>query len=151
MAAKPGGLVHQLADFLAEQRMAFICTVDRNGQCAVNHRGGKCGFISVSGVRGETRVLLPDYTGNGAFEAVGNIWETGQAAVFVPDPERGYGVCVSGPAELFDGEVLQTEPFLSLPGAQRVVTIYPLNCQVQFWNDDLGSEFVSLPTQQMRC
>jgi hypothetical protein len=63
--------------------------VDRNGQCAVNHRGGKCGFISVSEVQGEARVLLPDYAGNGAFEAVGNIWETGRAAVFVPDPERG--------------------------------------------------------------
>ena len=138
MAAKQGGLVHQLADFLAEQRLAFVCTVDRNGQCAVNHRGGKSGFISVNGVRGETCVLLPDYTGNGAFEAIGNIWETGRAAVFVPDAERGYGVCVSGPAELFDGEVLETEPFVRLPGARRVLAIYPRYCQVQSWNDDFS-------------
>jgi uncharacterized protein len=149
--AKHEGLVQQLAGFLAKQRMAFVCTADRNGQCAVNHRGGKCGFISVNEVRGEMRVLLPDYTGNGALEAVGNIWETGQAAVFVPDPERGYGVCVSGPAELFDGEVLQTEPFVKLPGAQRIVAIRPLYYQVQFWNDDLGPEFVSVPAQQMTC
>jgi hypothetical protein len=60
--------------------------------------------------------------------------------VFVPDPERGYGVCISGPAELFDGEVLQTEPFVRLSGAQRVLAIYPLDCQVQYWNDDLGSQ-----------
>ena len=149
MPAKHEGLVHQLADFLAEQRLAFICTVDRNGQCAVNHRGGKSGFIWVNEVRGETRVLLPDYTGNGAFEAIGNIRETGRAALFVPDPERGYGVCISGPAELFDGEVLQTEACLRLPGAQRVVAIYPLNCQVQFWNDDFCAEFVSPPSEQM--
>ena len=149
MAAKPGGWVHQLAGFLAEQRLAFVCTVDRNGQCAVNHRGGKRGFILVNAVRGETRVLLPDYTGNGAFEALGNIWETGRAAVFVPDPERGYGVCISGPAELFDGEALQTEASVRLPGAQRVVAIYPLNCQVQFWNDDFCAEFVSPPMEQM--
>jgi uncharacterized protein len=149
MPAKHEGLVHQLADFLAEQRLAFVCTVDRNGQCAVNHRGGKAGFIWVNVVRGETRILLPDYTGNGAFEAIGNIWETGRAALFVPDPERGYGVCVSGPAELFDGEVLQTEACLRLPGAQRVVAIYPLNCQVQFWIDDFCAEFVSPPSEQM--
>jgi hypothetical protein len=83
---------------------------------------------------------LPDYAGNGAFEAVGNIWETRQAAVFVPDPERGYGVIVSGPAALFDGEVLQTEPFVKLSGAQRVLAIYPLYCEVQSWNDDHGAE-----------
>jgi hypothetical protein len=71
--------------------------------------------------------------------------------MFVPDPERGYGVCVSGPAELFDGEVLQTEPFVRLPGAQRIVAIRPLYYQVQFWNDDLGPEFVSVPAQQMTC
>jgi hypothetical protein len=82
------------------------------------------------------------YAGNGAFEALGNIWETRRAAVFVPDLERGYGVCVSGPAEFFDGEVLQTEPFVRLSGAQRVLAIYPLYCQVQSWNDDLGPEAI---------
>jgi hypothetical protein len=155
MAAKQGSLVHQLADFLAEQRLAFVCTVDRNGQCAVNHRGGKSGFISVNGVRGEMCVLLPDYTGNGAFEAIGNVWETRRAAVFVPDAERGYGVCVSGPAELFDGEVLETEPFVRLPGARRVLAIYPRYCQVQSWNDDLGAlrraNFLSIPTTHGTC
>jgi hypothetical protein len=151
-----GRLTHQLVDFLADQRVAFVCTVDRNGQCAVNHRGGKRGLISVNGVEGEARVLLPDYAGNGAFEAMGNIRETGRAAVFVPDPERGYGVCVSGPAELFDGEVLQTEPFVRLSGAQRVLAIYPLYCQVQSWNDDLGSQEEAdeppvTPTKQRTC
>jgi hypothetical protein len=155
MPAKHGRLIHQLADFLTDQRVAFVCTVDRNGQCAVNHRGGKCGFVSVNGVQGEAWVLLPDYAGNGAFEAVGNIWETRRAAVFVPDPERGYGVCVSGPAELFDGEVLQTEPFVRLSGAQRVLAIRPLYCQVQSWNDDLGPEEAQgrpvAPTEQRIC
>ena len=151
MAANHGGLIQQLVDFLADQGVAFLCTVDRNGQCAVNHRGGQRGFISVNAIQDEACLLLPEYAGNGALEAVGNIWETGQAAVFVPDPERGYGVCVSGPAELFDGEVLQTEPFVKLPGAQRIVAIRPLYYQVQFWNDDLGPEFVSVPAQQMTC
>jgi hypothetical protein len=120
MAANHEGLIQQLVDFLADQGVAFLCTVDRNGQCAVNHRGGKCGFISVNAIQGEACLLLPDYAGNGAFEAVENIWETRRAAVFVPDPERGYGVCVSGPAGIFDGQVLQTEPFARFSGAQRV-------------------------------
>jgi uncharacterized protein len=151
MSAKHGRLIHQLVDFLADQRVAFVCTVDRNGECAVNHRGGKSGFISVNGVQGEAWVLLPDYAGNGAFEAVGNIWETRRAAVFVPDPECGYGVCVSGPAELFDGEVLQTEPFVRLSGAQRVLAIYPRYCQVQAWNDEEAPERFVAPTEQRTC
>ena len=149
-AANHGGLIQQLADFLADQGVAFLCTVDRNGQCAVNHRGGQRGFISVNAIQDEACLLLPDYAGNGALEAVGNIWETRRAAVFVPDPEPGYGVCVSGPAGIFDGEVLQTEPFVNFPGAQRVLAIYPEYFQVQSWNDDLGPlrrwSFLSIPT-----
>jgi hypothetical protein len=146
MAANHGGLIQQLVDFLADQSVAFLCTVDRNGQCAVNHRGGKCGFISVNAIQDEACLLLPDYAGNGAFEAVGNIWETRRAAVFVPDPERGYGVCVSGSAKIFDGQVLQTEPFVRFSGAQRVLAIYPQYFQVQSWNDDLGPlEALELP------
>jgi hypothetical protein len=82
MAGKDRRFIHKLVDFLADQHVAFVCTADRTGQCAVNHRGGKRGFISVNGVQGEARVLLPDYAGNGAFEAPGNIWETRQAALF---------------------------------------------------------------------
>jgi hypothetical protein len=41
MAVKHGRLIHQLVDFMADQGVAFVCTVNRNGQCAVNHRGGK--------------------------------------------------------------------------------------------------------------
>jgi hypothetical protein len=156
IATQHGRLIHELADFLADQRVAFVCTVDRNGQCAVNHRGGKRGFISVNRVQGEAWVLLPDYSGDGAFEAVGNIWETRRATVFVPDPERGYGVCVSGPAELFDGEDLQIEPLIRLSGAQRVLAIYPLSCQVQSWNDYLGPEEEAperpvVPREQRTC
>jgi uncharacterized protein len=139
MDANHGGLIHQLVDFLADQCVAFVCTVDRNGQCAVNHRRGKYGFISVNAVQDEVCVLLPDYAGNGAFEAIGNIWKTRRAAVFVPDSERGYGVCVSGPAALFNGEILRSEPFVRFSGAQRVLAIYPVCGQVQVWNDDLAS------------
>ena len=147
-------LIHdQLAGFLSAQRVAFVCTVDRNGQCAVNHRGGPRGFISLHQVGGQERVLLPDYVGNGAYEAIGNIWETRRAAVFVPDSKRGCGVCASGTAELLDGEVLQTEPFVRLSGAQRVLAIQPSYRQFQFWNDELGlngwsNKFLSFPTQQ---
>jgi hypothetical protein len=155
MAANHGGLIHQVFEFLADQCVAFLCTVDRNGECAVNHRGGKCGFISVNSVQDEAWLLLPDYVGNGALEAIGNIWETRRAAVFVPDPGRGYGVCVSGPAEIFDGQVLQTEPFVRFSGAQRVLAIHPQYLQVQSWNDDPGPlkrwSFLSIPATQAAC
>ena len=75
--------------------------------------------------------------------------------MFVPDPERGYGVCVSGPAKIFDEQVLQTEPFVRFPGTQRILAIYPQYFQVQSWNDDLGPlrrwSFLSIPTTQGTC
>ena len=92
---------------MADQRVAFLCTVNRNGQCAVNHRGGTRGFVSLIRIETKLWIVLPDYEGNGAFEAIGNIWETHRAAIFVPNAELGYGVCASGPTKVFDGEALK--------------------------------------------
>src|SRR5207302_3247255 len=77
-------LVDPIREFIAQQLLCFLCTVDRSGQPAVNHRGGSAGFLltlppgvqSTGGI-----ILLPDYAGNGAFEAIGNILETGKAAL----------------------------------------------------------------------
>jgi uncharacterized protein len=32
--------------FLSQQILCFLCTVNREGQCAVNHRGGAAGFLA---------------------------------------------------------------------------------------------------------
>ena len=134
-------VIDHLAGFLAYQRMAFLCTTDRNGQCAVNHRGGTRGFISLNRVEAEPWILLPDYAGNGAFEAVGNIHETEKAAVLVPDLELGYGICVSGAAKVLDGDALSAAP----AGAKRIIAIHASHCRVQSWHYDLATQELEQP------
>ena len=73
------GLSEEHCGFLSQQVLCFLCTVNQEGQCAVNHRGGAPDFLVPfphSKATPEGAILLPDYTGNGAFEAVGNILET---------------------------------------------------------------------------
>jgi hypothetical protein len=112
--------------FLARQSLCYLCTMDHAGQYAVNHRGGPPGFLltlvpdrlTPGGV-----VLLPDYQGNGAFEAIGNILETGQAALLVPGYADGLVLCISGEAMVL--EPTQLPLFLrgKCRGARRVVAL----------------------------
>ncbi|MDQ6661895.1 MAG: pyridoxamine 5'-phosphate oxidase family protein, partial [Chloroflexota bacterium] len=81
-------LSKEMAAFIQQQIVCFIGTVDGEGQCAINHRGGAPGFLvpllptrdAPGGI-----VLLPDYAGNGAFEAIGNILETAMATLVIPN------------------------------------------------------------------
>lgn len=112
--------------FLARQVLCYLCTMDRAGQCAVNHRGGPPGFLvtlvpdrlTPGGV-----VLLPDYQGNGAFEALGNILETGQAALLVPGYADGLVLSLAGEAVVL--EMAQLPLFLRerCRGARRVIAL----------------------------
>ena len=134
-------VIDHLAGFLTRQRMAFLCTMDRNGQCAVNHRGGTRGFLSLNRVEAEPWILLPDYAGNGAFEAVGNIHETERAAVLVPDLALAYGICVSGAAKVLDGDALSAAP----AGAKRIIAIHASHCRVQSWHYALEMQELEQP------
>ena len=63
---------------IAQQTLCFLGTVDHEGQCAINHRGGAAGFLvplPPDAASSGGTILLPDYSGNGAFEANGNILE----------------------------------------------------------------------------
>src|SRR6266516_1489274 len=109
--------------FIAQQVLCFLCTMDQEGQWAVNHRGGAPGFLVPlppdEAAPGGT-VLLPDYAGNGAFEAIGNILETGLAALIVPNYVAQLAVCISGSARIVELGELSPGLVPSLPGAERV-------------------------------
>jgi hypothetical protein len=131
--------------FLARQALCYLCTVDKHGQYAVNHRGGAQGFLVTlqpdrlipGGV-----VLLPDYAGNGAFEALGNILETGKAALLVPGYAEQIMLCLTGEAVVL--EPRQVPEFLRAKcrGAQRVValTVQHVERQDGAWQDALVYE-----------
>ncbi len=139
------GLSEELCLFLSQQRMCFLCTVNRESRCAVNHRGGAAGFllpflpheVAPGGI-----VLLPDYTGNGAFEAIGNILETEQAALVVPHYAAQMALCLSGLACVVEPKGLRTEVARRCVGAERIVALAVQRVEVQSgdWSATLAYE-----------
>lgn len=135
----------EMCRFLSQQRVCFLCTVNREGRCAVNHRGGAAGFLlpflpyadAAGGI-----ILLPDYTGNGAFEAVGNILETKQAALVVPNYAAQIALCLSGSAHIVELEALRAEVARRCVGAERVVALAVQRVEVQsgYWSATLAYE-----------
>src|SRR6185312_17347905 len=120
--------------FIAQQLLCFLCTVDRHGQPAVNHRGGTAdflltlppGFKSPGGM-----ILLPDYAGNGAFEAIGNIFETGKAALLIPNYVAQIAVCTTGSAYVLEPKELAPALRANCAGAERIIALSVDRVEVQ--------------------
>lgn len=129
-----GILMGNIAAFLTKQVSCFLCTMSRDGQCTVNHRGGAPGFLlplppertSPGGT-----LLLPDYAGNGAYEALGNILETGMATLLVPQYAAELAVCLAGTARIWEGEEVPAALRQTYPGALRFVTLAVQRVSVQ--------------------
>ncbi len=86
--------------------------------------------------------MLPDYKGNGAFEALGNILETGQAALLIPNYAAQLALSVSGVARVLELEELTPELAIRCTGAQRVIALSVPLAVVQSgnWSDALTHE-----------
>jgi hypothetical protein len=119
-------LSQEIQAFIAGQLLCYLCTVDHSGKCAINHRGGAPGFLltlppdeqSPGGV-----VILPDYAGNGAFEAIGNIFETAQASIIIPDFVAQVALKIFGTAQVLEMEQLPSALHQKCKGAERVIAI----------------------------
>jgi len=87
-------------------------------------------------------VLLPDYTGNGAFEAIGNILETRQAALLIPHYPSEVALCFSGPACIVEVDELSTDLSSRCAGAERVVALLVQQVETQYggWSVTLAHE-----------
>jgi len=138
-------LSEEIRAFLAEQVLCFLCTMDREGQYAANHRGGAPGFLvtlppSVTSP-GEI-ILLPNYAGNGAFEAIGNILETGKATLIVPTYAAQLALRISGSAHVIEMKELPAETVQYCPGAERIValTVQYVETQSGDWSATLAYE-----------
>ena len=123
--------------FIAKQSLCFLCTIGHDGQPAINHRGGAAGFLVTlppDTIAPSGTILLPDYSGNGAFEAIGNIFETGQAALVIPNYSSQLVVCVSGRAYVLELGDLSQEIAQRCIGAERVVALAVQRVEVQSGN-----------------
>lgn len=153
---KPIVLSDESLHFIARQTVAFLCTVDGEGQCAVNHRGGAPGFLvalpPTSNAPGGT-LLLPDYAGNGAFEAVGNIFETAQAAFVLPNYVSQLALCLTGRASVLELSELPDDQAQRCVGAERIIalSVEGITIQQGDWSSTLAYERTQAQEQFARA
>ena len=135
----------EIQAFIEQQGLCFLCTRGEDGQCAINHRGGVPRFLVTLPPTAEFpggRLLLPDYAGNGAFEAIGNILETGQAALVIPNYAARLAIHVSGTAQVVELEELPLDLVQRCTGAERVVVLDIQHVETQYsdWSDAIAYE-----------
>lgn len=131
--------------FIRQQLLCFLCTVDQHGQSAVNHRGGTTGFLVPLPPDDNYpggRILLPDYAGNGAFEAIGNILETSLATFVIPCYATHQALRVSGAASVLEMSELPTDVAKRCKGAERVVALSVQRVELQYgdWSETIAYE-----------
>ena len=138
-------LTEEMRAFIRQQVLCFLCTVGADGQCAVNHRGGAPGFLMTFPPEkyfpGGT-ILLPDYAGNGAFEAAGNILETGLATLIIPNYAAQLALRVSGSARILEMRELSPAVIQRFVGAERVLALAVQHVELQSgdWSAALACE-----------
>jgi uncharacterized protein len=85
----------------------------------VSHRGGKPGFVRVEQSTSATKLLIPDFPGNNAFNTLGNLARYSRAGLLVPDFASGDVLSLACSAEiLWDGPELAR-----FQGAGRMVVL----------------------------
>ena len=85
----------------------------------VSHRGGKPGFVRVQRAPDTTRLYMPDFPGNKAFNTLGNIARYPRAGLLVPDFASGDVLSLACNAEiLWDGPELAR-----FQGAERMLVL----------------------------
>ena len=138
-------LSSEICAFIAQQVLCYLCTVDQAGQCAVNHRGGAPGFLVTlppdDASPGGT-ILLPDYAGNGAFEAIGNILETERATLIIPNFSAQLALSITGRAHVLELDDLPALQAKNCLGAERVValSVQRIELQTGDWSTSLAYE-----------
>jgi uncharacterized protein len=104
---------------IAASPMVFIATYSKDGQADVSPRGGQPGFVTVLD---ETRLAIPDATGNRRLDTLENVVESGRAGVIFVIPGRDTTLRVNGPAHVTaERELLETIQPVGKPPRTAIV------------------------------
>ncbi len=102
--------------FIESRDFFFLSTVNGSGEPTVSHKGGPVGFVQVIS---PTKLIYPNYDGNGMFYSMGNIAETRKVGLLFIDFETPNRLRVQGDAAISkDPELLAR-----FPGANMVIEI----------------------------
>lgn len=119
---------------LIESRDSFyLATVTADGWPYIQHRGGRPGFLKVTG---ESRLAFADYRGNRQMLSTGNLADNDRAALFLMDYPQRMRLKIMGHAKVLDARehpALAQE--LADPAVQKVVErIFQIEVVSFDWN-----------------
>lgn len=112
---KARALVDRADTFFIASRAPKLTEDPREG-LDISHRGGRPGFL---GVTGDGTLSFPDFKGNRFFNTLGNIEADGRVGLFVPDFETGEALFATGRA-VIDWSPERAGTFA---GARRIVDV----------------------------
>jgi len=95
----------------------FIASAHPSRGMDASHRGGRPGFVEVSGDGRE--LVFPDYPGNRMFKTLGNLTVDSRAGLLFLDWQTGTALQLTGRAEI----VWDAKEIRAWPGAERLVRI----------------------------
>ncbi|MDF1875306.1 pyridoxamine 5'-phosphate oxidase family protein [Sulfurimonas sp. SAG-AH-194-I05] len=102
-------ITEQMKAFIAKQKMMFIATSDKHGECDSSLRTAQTDFVLVLD---EKRLVYPEFNGNGVMASLGNISENPNIGLlFVDFFENQVGLHVNGKASIVDEADEQMEAF----------------------------------------
>jgi len=102
--------------FIESRIMFFIATVDERGHATCSYRGGDSGFVRVVD---EHTIAFPNYDGNGMYQSMGNVLNTGEVGILFIDFERPQRLRFNGTACINYDDPLKA----TYPEAQFVVRV----------------------------
>lgn len=123
---------------LKQSDTAFLATFFPDHGADVTHRGGNPGFLRPLG---DTKVEIPDYTGNGMFNTLGNLRIDSRLALTDIDFVTGRTLHLTGNATVSEN----VDPNMH-PGANRLVTLEVEEVLVSYspvgtWTDHQASPY----------
>jgi uncharacterized protein len=103
VGAWPTQITPELAQFIAEQRSAFLATANKDGQPYVQHRGGPPGFLRVLDPK---TIGFADFAGNRQYITLGNLADNPKAYLFLIDYMHRRRIKIWGEARVLEGDAV---------------------------------------------
>lgn len=103
-------------DYIKSRDYFFLSTVNADGEPTVSYKGGPVGFVKVMST---SRLIFPNYDGNGMWLSMGNIDEAAKVGMLFMDMVTPWRIRVQGTASLSRDPAL----LKLFPGSNMVVDV----------------------------